>query len=530
MKGITSHVMVIIFSLIIMVVLLVIGVGFVQNYTNIPFEKLWELTPQSGIATEPGFGGGFHGGTAKNIKTEKFFTTGLPYSDLSEIACSIGTYIFKDFKQYGYMARPGDFLYGFPITNSNTKKAIFINAGSFLYRNTQYPAATYGSTGGVTTGTDTKQNDNVFAAASQDYKGCHICREPELIGTLLAASVPLVGGIKDLDEMCINAQLRDRNISSSYFCGGSPYIQYVNGRNPPRDGTFNIPGGGDVQFGNCIMGKTTTDNNNNLIQAGATGKKWSDFSNGYVSGLGIVWNCGNEQIDFCDNSQDRIAWMAEKNKTVNNWEAIEDGNLFNDNKLVDGRSYIYGVYWSPDDKQYAIVFVLIPDENNIPIDPDGFYQIDEDHGNYFGGDNFRSNILGNRYIEARTSAIFNVTLTSNLSIISLRGIIANNDNLGDNIEKVDFSLTEPNVQSISQDWNHCDVQTSYFTSFVKSEFKSSKIKLWTDATSDSNGQLDVGTYRVVIRNWMGLYKFPGTYVGKECYRDYERSVSIYKIS
>jgi len=491
MKGITTHVMVIIFSLIIMVVLLVVGIGFVQNYTNIPFEKLWDLTPQSGIATEPGYVSG-GGGSASDTMAKRFFTTAPKPYDLSEIACDIGTDIYNDFSVNGNKNSRS----GINIDFGNGEHLYEVGKGTFIYNNTQYPdgqgIGQYGHSfpNNYVTGTDTRRpaDSVVFGNAGPQYAACHICREPEQQGDLKLGFATKVGGIKDLDEICINMQLRDRKAYTKDFC---------------RD-TFYISGTG-YKFGNCVGwelgGSGGEDYNNELINTALSNpNNWQTFDSS---------NCAELTPSFCNNNNDYIRWIATVNAYAVPWEITENycaTTLCDESnvKLVDGYKYIYYVWWDTARSpiKYTIEFTAIPNENTIPT----FTNFDT-IGNYFS--NWRANDAGRLDKEPRTLAIFNVNLANPLAITTLRDKIGSLDARGRNAVTCSSCNSPP------------DSEPKYFKTWTDADCSATKITLWTNATvpGGNNGDLPSGNYRVIIRSWK--------VDGNPCI--YDRSAILYKI-
>lgn len=111
-------------------------------------------------------------------------------------------------------------------------------------------------------------------------KKCHLCNE--------SANTP----ITDFDEVCINKNLKDRTVGNSNFCNGL------------------ITAGKDLTtFGNAICARFNSGN-------------WQSQCDGCYCTLSLCCiagfpcanshcNWGNDTNDFCDNNEDRVAWIAD---------------------------------------------------------------------------------------------------------------------------------------------------------------------------------------------------------------------------
>lgn len=504
MKGMTTQVMVIIFSLAIMVILLYVSLGFLNNYTNIPFENLWELTPQSGTVTEV-HAGNVGGVNVGDITTKRFFTTGIPF-DLSEVACDIGTAIYKDFLANGYAdTRPVS-----QVKKYGSGHYYLIDDGVFLYNNTMYSAASYGSdpVHGYVTGTDTHVADSKFNVDS-DHAACRICRYPEMPGDL--AGAVKVAGIKDLDETCINMQLKGRQLSGGgYFCDGS---------------SFHIGTNGPYDFGNAwgyhvdewIRSNVVSPDPNNVlinVTRPSTGYSWDQLGDYSKTGA------------FCTDSNDYIDWEATGNYWNQPWKVSDfpsedysgPGNAQN-NALVNGYLYIYQVWWTHLEafpgwnNKYYIIFTMLPDENRSPSFTS--FDILNSTANPVVGE--RSSRIGWYVREARTSSFFNVSLTGGQteSIEDLRERIAKAFMV--DISKVTCTSCSNTPAGEPKDNIHS----------VGSDCLSGGVILWTNATitpQNYDGRLPSGNYRVVVRDW-SIWNDDDNH---NCYED--KSVSIYKLS
>jgi hypothetical protein len=497
-----------------MVVLLVVGISFVQGYTNIPFERLWELTPQSSIATGPTYSTIGGGDSTSDIKTQRFFTTDPNPYDLSEIACNIGTVIYKDFTANGpvsnrYVTR------NFPYGNGHY---YLIGTGVFLYNNTQYSAASYGSDPihGYVTGTNTTVDDSVFGNAGPDYAACHICREPEQTGTLLAASVPKVAGIKNLDEACINMQLKDRVFQTKNFCTQS----------------FNI-GTNSYTFGNCDANDVDAiirnpsyyginpDPNNVLINVTSPIPSepwpWDEYG-----------DC-SKAVSLCKNSPDYVRWKTAYNVSGFNqpWKVSDNewAGTTGDNPLFDGYKYIYSVWWTHLQDTgfpfytrdlYYIIFNMLPDENKVPT----FSSFDVLNRTTDPVVGQRYNSIGRYYKEARTCSIFNVNLAGTEPISVLRERISQAFGRGINYVKC-LTCDNPSADE-PFDMHKFDIMRLPSANACMIIYEN--VILWTNATLPNgyNDNLPAGNYRVIVRDWYNSDLTNG------CYMD--NTVIIYKTS
>jgi hypothetical protein len=468
-----------------MVVLLVVGIGFVQNYTNIPFEKLWELTPQSGIATEPtpDIGGGY--GDGDLLHDAHIFTSGSTY-DLSEIACLIGKAIYSDYIKYGDKgSRSNDALNGgFDYINSlpaSDANEYLIDAAFFNYSST------------------TQFKDNEIM--SFDPK-CHICRHqpyPVPPPALL---------ITDLDEACINLQLRDRNVSSNKFCFDPFATQYEEGR-----------------FGNSNCFDSCPPN-----PAGSS-PTWCDF-------------CDDNSIKFCPGpgGEDKIFWGAEKDTDNAQWN-ITDKNFkeYTGDLLTNNRQYMYAVFWNQKNARYDVIFPMVPTTTTLPAGTEWNYiwQVLADKYNY------RRNGLGIHYWQVRTMADFIFKPTNNINIYNglMENIYQNGLSGCCKDSKVFFEPCTTWAQCLQGikgpvEKYDCPAEAGNDGKLLDF-FREQPIQLLinaTDATTgkkvdinSKNGELLGGkTYRVIIKNWAQWYhKF--AYAGQECYKYYDRSITILQL-
>jgi hypothetical protein len=504
-----------------MVVLLVIGIGFVQNYTSIPFEKLWELTPQSGIATEPGYEGGGGGTSVSDNLAKHFFTTGSS-NDLSEIACFIGTDIYNDYSNNGEQGgRSGLFVTNIPFDRGN-----LINSASFFYKDN----------------TNTSVNDAIFGATGAKYQGCHICRQCCAEGTGCTASQaestcgpssgPWPKGIQVLDELCINMQMRDRTVpasSGSYFCHGQtndvsiPYGASGYCSPSPCNGQFlTLSTSSNAQMGNNNAGAQRAQNQ------GLAG--WYSHSNGGDS----------DPLDYCDNGKDNIRWSADVYDSSNDhwkdssgnpykWLVKDDSNIDkNANVLSNGWKYTYGVWWGSDGK-YWLTFNLFPDENapyssSQPIATDFsdlWTKIFWSKG--WPGSFFRVNALGYKYWELRSSAIYYVQPTASTNLYQTvvteieKAAGSNQNNVVCGTCKSDDCL--PLLPKFLQS-KDCNFDLGGMPIYMYTNFTDSNGNHWTDCQHDL---LSGYRYKVIVKNWMSTDSSGCTYA-------YDRTVTILQLT
>jgi hypothetical protein len=500
MKGITSHVMVIMFSLIIMVVLLVVGIGFVQNYTNIPFEKLWELTPQSSIATEPGFVSGDTGKLGGISTTPHIFTSENNW-DLSEIACHIGKVIYEDYSMHGDGGPRtgidnGKFDHGQPF---GAQKGYLVGSGKFFY-----------------TGTASKNDADETAMHSYD-PACHLCTNspPPPNGFPPPGAV----GITNLDETCINLQFRDRTFGAQAFCSGS----FASNK-----------GGYNGKFGDNDCG--------------------ADRNPGQVGWTGL---CN----DFCDNGLNKVTWVADHDQDSTDWNITDWGIPEGDNSeiLTPSRYYIYGVVWSANSKYYNVLFAEIPNFSAADTPETDWNTMLDPYFQYLppGTDQFRRGILGQVYPETRIVADYILTPTQPITSIysqimigdgtihGLANIAFNGLTQAQALAKIVFrtcsAADKSNPTECIPAWTSTEGDKCWTvggSTFGLLKQNNEGIIVVVDAKDGSgqqiaspNQDLPIGySYRIIVQQWYRAWDHLDFYsIWYHCYDEYVRSISIIQI-
>ncbi|NIO45144.1 MAG: hypothetical protein GTN36_06375, partial [Candidatus Aenigmarchaeota archaeon] len=473
--------------------------------------------PESGRPTEPEWGqGGTASFSALDFTAERIFTSAPGSYDLSEIACLISVDIYNDFKLNGESgARTSSVcgLKGIPWNYWSTGyEGCLIGQGAFSYSTSTNPA-----------------NEGDFAAhANTLYHDCHICKEDP---------APVAGGagINDLDETCINLNLRDRMVGSDYFCHGAG--GWGSGTNAGfLDGTGKIS-----EFGNCVDGDDTQFNNNI--------GDWRGYSDGYQDIFGYQ-DCGNEggatdgtaDPDFCDNNHDMITWTGNQETWLGDWKVKDTATgTTNSKPLTDGRKYFYGIFWIKADKRYDVVFVLIPNENAFNADFREIWEDLLDKDDKF----YRVNPLGNEIWQARTVANYRVNLVTDTSIVqTIMDLISKEAEISmENIECRPCGDGNP----ATDDWEDCrpdawTVERQCEMSPHDEHFLKMPIKIKTNATNavalgTCGVKIQGGkTYRVIVNNWWNKHRRCidwtcgyGTGPWHNCFTGVDRSVIILEL-
>ncbi len=496
MKGIHGVPYHVIFSVVILVLLLILTVGYVYGKTDIPFEKLWEQGPESGVLTNPSpvTGGSI---TYEGINpAPHIFTTGNNW-DLSEIACSIGKAIYIDYSKHGDSGPRtaidnGLYDKGY-IFGSQT--GYLIDSGKFYY-----------------TAKADASNTNECLMQTSD-PACHLCRQSPSAScspTPTSASCgsppaccvsPGSVGIDNLDETCINLQLRDRKIGVGSFCN-------VN---------FRSTDGNDGFFGNNDCGA-----NRNVGQPGWNGR------------------CSS----FCDGA-DKIIWSADHDQDSTDWNVTDNGisEEANSESLQDKREYIYGVVWSTYYKNYDVLFAMVPNFSATDTPVTNWFIIDDYFGYNSPTEMYRKGILGKTYPEARIVAdyllipsqpinnIYN-DLIVHLSTIAFQGLTPAEARM-----KVSFKSCS-DLGSCLPSWtprgDAC--WTVGGDTFTLMQEKNEPIQVLVDATDSSgskitdidyNKDLPAGkTYRIIIQQWYRGWNYWNGLWMDHCYDEYVRSISI----
>ncbi len=501
MKGIHGVPYYVIFSVVIMLFLLVMTVGWVYGKTDIPFEKLWEQGPESGVATNPNpiEGSGITYGGINPVP--HIFTTGNNW-DLSEIACHIGKAIHIDYSKHGdggprTTIDNGMFDHGQPF---GAQTGYLIDSGKFFY-----------------TGTASKNDPDETAMHSYD-SACHLCTNspPPPNGLPPPGAV----GITNLDETCINLQFRDRTFGAQAFCSGS----------------FASNQGGYGEFGN------------NACANIANPAGW----NGLCSG-------------FCDNGQDKIIWSADNDEldttstdwNMTDWGISEGGNS---EILTPSRYYIYGVVWAaqPQYKNYYVLFAEIPNFSAADTPETDWNTMLDPYFQYLppGTDQFRRGILGQVYPEARIVADYIITPTQPITSIysqimigdgtihGLANIAFNGLTRAQALAKISFqtcsAADKSNPAGCIPEWT--SEGEKYWTvggsTFGLLKQNNEKITVVVDAKDGSgqqiaspNQDLPIGySYRIIVQQWYRSWSHTDwSFIPYNCYDQYVRSISIIQI-
>jgi len=506
-------------AILVAIILVMIGLNFVHGFADIDFERLLQWRPQTGTPTEPGWGEGVTSYSVEDIKAERIFTKEPNAYDLSEIACHIATDIYNDYKKFGDNGiRTGRCVYGLPFSTymhdlepgNDVYKygtGCLVSAKSFLYKQQTLPFDSY-----------------EVEFAKNGYPDCHLCRNK-------TATPPLE--IKNLDQTCINMNLKDRVVDNTDFCKGGFYSE-----------------SGSAQFGNCVDNQGGDDSvfGNNYVTS------WKDASNGKFVLVGGLQNCENDVDDFCDNDEEKLGWSANTREGTwkyESWRVKDTAFKRNDDILYGDSSsktpYVYGLFWIPEAQIYDIVFVVVPDKDaRITNDFNEIWNKDLKKGEDF----YRTNALGNYYLEARTVANFIVTLSTDVNIYQdiMQNIATEAYGSSDKIDKVHFQscfgldTCFPKVSAKSK--AQCSILSGYQHYYAKDMFLEEDIYMYTNATdvddnliTNPNENLLAGKkYRVIVRNWWGRYRkcmlagCPNVANSAgDCYLYAERAVTILEI-
>ncbi|OGI12422.1 hypothetical protein A3K64_01160 [Candidatus Micrarchaeota archaeon RBG_16_36_9] len=443
------------FAVIIMVLMLLVTVGFVSGKTDIDFAKLWEgQVPGTDFVSEGDFDNNPNPQYKINdIGLDHIFTAQGGPHDLSEIACYIGDTIYEDFKKNGEN-NPGTLCEerGWPFYK-NKQVCLVGSPKSFIYQSGTIDLLYFGL------------NEQKMSS-----RNCHICAAPVGDGN---------GVVPDLDQTCIDLQLKDRIVDSLDFCTHSLSID-----------------GKDTRFGNCNDDGTPSSNSGN-----------NDWDNANDN------SCGNNNNEFCDNGRDRIAWYV-ANGVGDSYQdfLLQDNNdNFNSKVMFSGKRYVMGIFWVPDDNGYGVTFAMDPTQNPSTIDYNGLIDYIGSTGNV----KRRHNVLGELSSEARASAAFYFTPTDDdLKIIDLRTAISSK--LGTSLEKVifcninsiDSDKCPPNLKATTSE--SCNIG---LTPNADITFKDTTVRIVSNATNEAGGAVTSNTYfvknkkyEVIVEFWADEYK------------------------
>jgi len=505
MKGISQHTMVIILSLVLMLVIMSIGINWVQGASEIDFDKAWYIGPETAIPTEPDLDiGTTNSYNALSVAVTHIFTTAGNPHDMSEIACFIAEDIFNDFSKKGDTLPRSCSLWGgkgVPFSINNDASGCLISARSFLYK------------------TDASANPADEAALMTYDLSCRLCR----VGNV---------GIKHLDETCINLQFSSGNISMAT----NPRLV---GARKFCDGTFFTDSDPQKlsQFGNNHDGTTPTENKN-LIAA------WDGYCD----------QDANDEDDYCDNNMDYIRWQANRNDgSQPSWPATDfsrvadwrtsavvwyDYNSGDNSVLTDGYEYMYGIFWIAEAKKYDIVFAMIPRQGTPETNFNKIWEEDLDWDKNF----WRTNPLGNIYVNLREVHNNTVVLAADTTISTI--MIGLKDHSGVITDKIGCLACSNDENCINKIYDGQSTQIGdekcvdvNVDSVLTDAFKREPIEVRIKATKSDgtpvtcNDNLVGGrTYRVIVKNWFGFWE-KDNWVSSDggCYANFDRSVSIIQV-
>lgn len=459
-------------AIFFMVVLFLLAAKPITEMMGIKFPEVFGFTPLDTSIT----GGDFGGPKQNPFPIEEAFVpgitgTGNPHQP-SEVACVISKKIFDDYVTYGNGG----------LRDAGEGKNCFdnqcvINAGSFKLADAIL--------GPDNTG---QQWENTLFGSSA-YGPCHLCREPP----------SSVGGgtiIPDLDEVCINLNLKDKKIGDTYICN-SPFIPYSKE--------------GQVKFGNDDCFKPSTNNIGN----------WAKGSpDGYCDGD------NNDANDFCDGSttsdpKNLILWIGESRGTdPNEWRVSDDiyynldGNSVTLSKQPD--QYLYGIIWdkSYSHNRYKVIFVRTPlqsssDSFNFLWNNDGFKTYK------------RTNPLGVWYNEAREIARVIVNPAVDTGIGDLAGDAGLKSVIDGSEKKVWCEPCSNKDECLATEPTTVDETLSF-------NFGSKPIKIQVDSRVGCAGILKSGSqYIVSVKNWYQDYLTSGRMMYQDKFKKYDRTVSIW---
>ncbi len=130
MKGTMEVIIKMGFLVLLMLVVIGVGLSMMRGKAEIPFEELWEKTPEEGVTTQPGIIPPTESFTTKMIWADRPLSAGDPTYDLSEIACQITQDIYNDFTPDGLMGSWSNCVEGMPTLEH---KECFVKAKRFIY-------------------------------------------------------------------------------------------------------------------------------------------------------------------------------------------------------------------------------------------------------------------------------------------------------------------------------------------------------------------------------------------------------------
>lgn len=451
-------------AIFFMGVLFLLAAKPITEMMGIKFPEVFGFTPIDTSTTSGGFGGPVQ----NPFPIEEAFVPGItgagnPHQP-SEVACVISKKIFDDYLIYGNGDRDAG-----EGKNCFDNQCI-INAGSFRLANVD--------------GTDW---ENVLSGASNPYGPCHLCREP-----------PSAGGtiIPDLDEVCINLNLKDKETGNTKICD-SPFTSYS---------------GEQVKFGN-----------NNCFCPDSNKNAKADWCN-------IRCDGGNNDLDgsdFCDGSttsdpKNLILWIGKGRGTdTDEWRVSDDiyynldGNSVTLSKQPD--QYLYGIIWdkSYSHNRYKVIFVRTPlqsssDSFNFLWNNDGFK-------NYK-----RTNPLGVWYGEAREIARVMVNPAVATGIGDLAGDAGLKSVIDGSEKKVWCESCSNKDECLATEPTTVDETYSF-------NFGSKPIKIQVDSRVDCNGGIlkSGSQYIVSVKNWYQDYLTLGRMMYQNKFKKYDRTVSIW---
>ena len=247
----------------------------------------------------------------------------------SEIACYIADIIYNDYQIYGKDIERGDCR---TIVNSDNRVYECLIGDAMIFTLQKFDQSEMNSYG--------TEWENILN--NVDEGPCHLCEEG-------GNAVPL------LDETCVNMQFRDRKVETSDFCNDNfvPSLAETTG-----DIRFGNNGADDGGFGCYIPPQNVIGSLSN----------WRTHCSEHDAGVG--WPNA-----FCDNGDNLIYdwnnwWVADcaGGDVCDNDETLDPPEIVNEihndvtNGILDhdGRRYVMGITWLPEEQKYNVHFARVP--------------------------------------------------------------------------------------------------------------------------------------------------------------------------
>ncbi len=513
MKGIHGVPYHIIFSVVILVLLLILSMGFVYGKTDIPFEELWNLGPESGLATDPSQipNTGDYGSGGVD-RAGHIFTSGGTW-DFSEIACLIGNVIYNDYTRYAdngphnlnsYEGKQIDYTNLIPFEAAGGTYLLAL--GIFNYSDTILPPLQ---------ANEIKINDSTQGGAP----GCHLCAiTPGGATSTYPASILPAGAqsVMRFDESCLNLQLRDRRLfgSTDLLCKNLVIAP------PSYTGTF---GNNQLKTVNNVPDPPW----NSVLGATFCKQPSSDLNK-------IRWYAEPTQNDVGRNN---IAWPWNFTSSMGDDDSV---TLY----LQNPRQYIYGVFWNGGTKGYDVLFQVVPTTTNRAVtDWSSIWNSILTKGSE-ANSIYRRSGLGWTSWQVRVVADYIFTPTQPISGSKLMANISKYDLYGtasEDITKVLFNLCTDMSNCITGRNKLPGAEYCTFSNFDEGikDFEKQPIGLYIKATlADGVTPITVPSqdlpaakhYRVIIKNWFNNNIKSKYYVAHSCYDYYDRTVTIMEVT